>query len=215
MTWYANQIFGPPRPEVVAALRAEFPGGVFLLHDLPVGWEPGSGPLPMPAEGLLVVRELCHPHNSGRPSSWFDEDGISWLLCDDHPGEPVFIPDRVSAEGTEGVHYPPAALLRFLSWLSAETDSVLSLYCVGYWGGDVDYAYSWVFEGRSGAGKVYIDAGDEVLVWDRRVPSDHPRELIQSGYVLLHTLDHHGVYLDGGYFDAHRRGFDWQPYRVD
>ena len=102
MTWYANQIFGPPRPEVVAALRAEFPGGVFLLHDLPVGWEPGSGPLPMPAEGLLVVRELCHPHNSGHPSSWFDEDGISWLLGDDHPGEPVFIPDRVSAERTEG-----------------------------------------------------------------------------------------------------------------
>ena len=135
------------------------------------------------------MRELCHPHNSGYPSSWFGEDGISWLLCDDHPGEPVFIPDRVSAERTEGVHYPPAAVLRFLSWLSAETDSVLSLYCVGYWGGDVDYAYSWVFEGRSGAGKVYIDAGDEVLVWDRRVPSDHPRELIQSGYVLLHTLD--------------------------
>ena len=42
-----------------------------------------------------------------------------------------------------------------------------------------------------------------------------PRELIQSGYVLLHTLDHHGVYLDGGYFDAHRSGFDWEPYRVD
>jgi hypothetical protein len=33
--------------------------------------------------------------------------------------------------------------------------------------------------------------------------------------VLNLALGHHGVHLDGGYSEAHTRGFDWPRYRLD
>jgi hypothetical protein len=221
-------VFAEPRPEVIAALRAEFPEGLYLLRGLRAGWREDAGQLPMPEQGLLVVRELCHPQSEVYPTVWFGDDGVSWLLPDDiYLDEPVLVPAHVSAgddgrqAGREGFDYPPQSLLRFLSRLSAATDTVVSLYYAFYWGGDIEQAYSWVFERRRGVGKVYVHLShcdtnqtDEVAVWDQSGP-DHLPEIAVSGDVLTLTLDHHEVRLEGGWFAAHARDFDWDRYRIE
>jgi len=95
----------------------------------------------MPEQGLLVVRELCDPRHDESPADWFQQDAVSWLLPDRYPDEPVLVPTP-TVEGThalvEGANYPPASLQRFLSRLSADTTSVVSLYFACHWGGDLE-----------------------------------------------------------------------------
>ncbi|KQR17432.1 hypothetical protein [Cellulomonas sp. Leaf334] len=192
MTWFAHQVFAEPRPDVIAPLRHAFGDALFRVADLPAHWSPGSAPLSMPTQGLLVVRELCAP-----------------------PGD-----------DPSGVH-PPLGLLLLLRRISVATDSVVSLYCAGYWGGDIEYAQAWTFTGDGGGGRVHLHTVEEgrdahgsvesrpaVRSWDQHRPQDAP-EITLDGDVLTLVLDHHDVHLDGGYFAAHSRSFDWSRYRLD
>jgi hypothetical protein len=188
------------------------------------GHRPTEPTPPTAPQDLLVVRELCHP-GSGTAAAWFGNDAVSWHLPDTYLDEPVLTPTAVFVGNltwmlTGQDHAPPVALLRFLSRLSSSTDTVISLFCAQTWGGTFEYAYAWVFEGRSGAGKVYVlpcdlEKGDVpgVRVWDPRLP-DHPREIIVDGDVLTLVLDHYGIALNGGFFEPHTRAFDWNQHRI-
>jgi hypothetical protein len=217
VTWYAHQVFAEPRRDVVDALRPAFGDALFRISGLPAHWTK-SVPLEMPAEGLLVVRELCAPPGDDpdvTPWTWFGSDAVSWLVAPEAGDQPPFAPAAASAAlSSAGAGHPPADLLLLLRRVSVSTDTVVSLYGAGFWGGDIEYAYAWVFPGRTGGDRVYLHADDgSVQVWAREDPL-RPRRVVPGGDVLNMALGHHGVHLDGGYFEAHTRGFDWPRYRL-
>jgi hypothetical protein len=229
LTWYAHHVFASPA--ALVPLAAEFPGRVFHVRDLaeyrathrevfahllPSSTSPG-GPIErdvvegpkVPEDGLVVVRELCNPDSHA--TEWFGDDAVSWIgHGTPHPA--VLAPSRVL--GDDVYWAPPEALLGLLRALSRATRSPVSLCCVGTWGGDIDHAFAWVFDGRWDADYAYHLAGPARVVARNAAAPDDPRTIV-DGDVLTLTLVHHGVLLtDGGIFELHKRAFPWERHRV-
>jgi hypothetical protein len=100
---------------------------------------------------------------------------------------------------------------------------VLSLFLAGTWGGDLEYARGYVFDGAWGVDHTYVhddddDDDDEARPMRRRVRAtcslapDRAREIV-DGDVLTLTLVHHGLLLERGYFELHTRSFSWADHR--
>jgi hypothetical protein len=169
MTWYAQQVFATPRPDVIAALRA-LPGLSGHLHHVPHlnEWETSEevvgavlldpdGPKEVPRTirrgpklppgGLIVARELCDP--ATHAAEWFGQDAVSWLpLAAAGPanGEPAW-----SAEGDPATWEsaaPPASALRAFQDVARSTRTVVSYFTCFMWGGDTELAAAWVWDGE-------------------------------------------------------------------
>lgn len=229
MTWYAHHIFASPA--ALAPLAAELPGHVYHVRDLAEYRRtrsevyavtiPAPGGTPethyrnveegprLPSDGLVVVRELCEPETHA--AEWFGEDGIGW---EGHGKDaPGLLP---ALEGDDVCVSPPRELLAMLRTVSRDTRSVVSLCCIATWGGDLEYATSWVFDGAWNVDFIHHRPGDQsshhVKVWSSSSPGA-PR-IVADGNVLTLTLVHHGLLLSDGYFQLHTRDFPWDRHRV-
>jgi len=175
MTWYAQQVFAQPRPQVVAAIRA-LPGMRYApLYHVPhlnefaveeqvvdgIQFEPEGavdlhrtirrGPQ-LPVGGLLVLRELGWPC-ADSAGEWFDDDVVSWEALAETGTKlsgPMAELDRLFAGAPEGwkEDAPPLEVLGALQAIAASTRSVLSYFACHMWGGDTQYAFAWVFDGE-------------------------------------------------------------------
>lgn len=216
VTWYAHHVYaGPP---ALAPLAAGFPGHVYRVFDLDnyrrarrevfareiradgtgrnLEREVLEGPA-LAEGGLVVVRELAEPDSHA--FGWFGDDARSWH-GDGAPDPAVLAVDVDPA--------PPAPLLGLLRRLARDADTVVSLVCAATWGGDLEYAFAWVFDGWGD--RVYArDADGVVRAWS----SAGARVIVEGDVVTLAML-HHGFLLDGGYFELHTRRFPWSEHRV-
>jgi len=230
LTWYAHHIFAAPA--ALPSLVAEFSDRVFHVRDLaeykqtkrevfalmlPSSTSPG-GPVErdvvegpeVPEHGLVVVRELADPDSHA--TKWFGDDAVSWL-GHGTPDPAVLAPARVLGDGDSGALAPPEALLGLLRGISRATRSPVSLCCVGTWGGDLEYAFAWVFDGGWNTDHVYRSvANRRVHAWNAAAPAE-PRTIV-DGDVLTLTLIHHGLLLADGIFELHKRSFPWERHRA-
>jgi hypothetical protein len=218
MTWYAHHIFAAPA--ALEQLAAAFPGHVFHVRNLDEykptrhevsalmlganGLEPMIGSIVegprLPAAGLVVVRELAEPDS--HVFKRFRESAVSWYGV----GEPD--PDVIRVSVDEPA---PESLLGFLRRLSRATSSVVTMFCAATWGGDLEYAHAWVFDGEWDADRVYVyEEKHQVRAWATREAS----RVIVDGDVLTLALLHHGVMLEAGQFELHKRAFPWDRHRV-
>lgn len=251
MTWYAQQVFAQPHDDVIAALQAipdfanaiyhvphlremEFEeqvvDGVILGDDGPVDLHRTvrRGPM-LPAEGLLVVRELCGS-GDGHCAEWFGEDAVFW----DTTGDVLPASDDTSLQYDIGFANapdwwpsvaPPTAMLRQLQALADTTKSMIAYYACHMWGGDIECNFGWVWDGQRQSacfyrGVVATDAdGKEVTgfytdLTGAYVVDPTGRRLIVNGDVLTLILLHFGLLLRDGYFELHTRSFPWDKYRL-
>jgi hypothetical protein len=230
VTWYAHHVFAEPRPDVVAALRAVFPDSLYHVPDLrrydAVRSEvyaieitdTGSVPEyrevidrePFPRGGLLVVRELCAPVDpdgySEHCREWFGAAATSWSPVPSSERGPILVP------AADALPRPPEELLGFLRRVSRDTASVVSFFGAHTWGGDLEYATAWVFDGRDGVDTVYAESttDDHAVMTGSR----GEKRVIDHGDALTLTLLHHGALLDRGLFKLHGRSFPWAEYRL-
>ena len=252
MTWYAQQIFAQPRENVVASLRAipqianaiyhvphlrnmeskeNVVDGVIFGDDGPIDLyrTVRRGPR-LPADGLLVVRELCASGDE-HCSEWFGEEGISWdnvgenvQPCDDA----ILQCDKVFADAPEwwsGIA-PPDKMLRQFQLLAEQTHSVIAYYACHMWGGDVECVFGWVWDGERRLSRFYRgvasadgegreSTGFYTDLTGAYVVDRVGRRLIVDGDVLTLILLHFGLMLRDGYFELHTRAFPWDEYKLE
>src|SRR5262249_14372873 len=154
---------------------------------------------PFPPGGLLVVRELCPPADpDGHEADcrrWFGDDATSWSAVPAGERGPILVP------AADALPHPPEELLGFLRRLSRDTASVVRLFGAHGWGGDVEYATGWVFDGTADLDVVY----GESTTYNAALKTGSRGEtrVIENGDALTLTLLHHGAQLDGGMFRLH------------
>lgn len=239
MTWYAHQVFAEPSQEVISAFSAHaaLRRGLYRIEHLkefqtikkelygvlftPQGSVPEyrvvtEGPK-LPLGGLLVARELCAPNSGAR--EWFSPYDISWAGVREEGAPDPLLTRRIFSGDVDNLvvaEAPPEEFLRWLQSTARRTKTVISYFAKHTWGGDTEYAFGWVFNGRSDAATAFIEAREQgcagLLLRHGQLLQ---REFIVDGDALTWTLLQHGLLLQRGYFELHTRSFPWERYRLN
>jgi len=202
-----NQIFAEAARPVVSRLGSVRPHLFHIKEVRGHPWPSEDTVHGLPPGGLLVGREFCD-EEAWEPG---ERDAmISWNRLVGTPDLELEVePDALVAEQPDlrESDVPPPAFLRFLKSLAAETGTVVSYYAAASFGGELDFAYSWVFGARERAfvfqspGMVRELGGGE-----------GPR--LMEGEVIVWTLRHHGLLLRTPYFAPHTLEWDWSKHRL-
>lgn len=216
MTWFANSIFAEPKPAVIASLctSPEMAQGLYLVKDLAdFQWFDPQVRHGLPAEGLLVGREVC---DLGSPAArWHADKAISWHALVGPATVPVLQPEVILSSPALADSdlallqevFPPIEFLRYLKWLNLTSQSLVSYYACATWGGEVEVEFAWVFTEMD---RLYIFRDHEtVLVYGAK----HSVEVV-PGTVLNLVLRHYGIDLPSQYFALCTRAFEWNLYRI-
>jgi hypothetical protein len=250
MTWYAQQLFAEPNSGVIEALRdrlglsnaiyyvphlldmqteEQVVDGILLRSEGSVNiLRTTRGGPQLPPKGLLVVREMCASGDD--VTEWFGEDAVFW---DDLNEEAVASPDPLldfaivfesAPDWWRNVAPPPAILSRFQA-VAETTKSMVAYYTCHTWGGDIECAFGWLWDGQRGTSSFYraVIATDEGgkettgfytdTAGALAIDSDGERFIV-NGDVLTLLLLHFGLLLRDGYFALHTRSFPWERYKL-
>ena len=255
MAWYAHHVFATPTDDTLTAFAAHaaLRRGLYLIEHLrefeTTRQEVDAirvtleGPVTeyktvtvgprLPRGGLLVVRELCGPSSGAQ--EWFSPYDISWSGIEvAGPDEPLYDLRALAAKADAGSaliaplsERPPAGFLRFLRATAESTRSVVTFLAKNTFGGDTEYAFGWVFDGKRGEHAVFVEATQDgvpgLLVHTQSgaptgdgtdAPPALAPEFIVAGDALTHALLRHGLQISSGYFPLHTRSFPWERYRM-
>jgi hypothetical protein len=232
MTWYANRIYVNASDAAIQALRAEpaLAGHLFLLSgSLPASWQPGSGELALPGAGLVVVREVGpsdsdddsdqvaaifgEPRAPGRRDhSWYGpSEWLSWDALRGPAEVAVRVPDVPELAACD---VPPRAFLQYLANLRASCGGAVTYYLGRTFGGGFEGEAAWVFAEREVLYCHRVPQNVNVGPTDEVVVADANGQRVIHDDVLRLALAHHGLHLPTGYFEPHRRRFDWEGRRL-
>jgi hypothetical protein len=246
MAWEAQQLLFQPHPEIIAALRAipSLEGHVYHIPHLrdftttseepfAVIFPPEGGPtrrvsrtvirIPaFPPGGLLIVREFGAPEDVGMPLVNWNCFELTPLDAPSPLGAPPV--EQCFADGADPrlERNPPDSLRRAAAALAHRTRTVSAYVGIETWGGDLEYALAWVFDGRSNRATFLRDARDTATQTDPHDPglpgvlevTATDTRFIAAGDVLTLTLLHFGVLLRTGYFEPHTSSFPWDRYQI-
>lgn len=247
MAWGASQLFFQRDPAILAALRAipsleghlydvphlldlatrsEEPFAVLLSEDGQSTKQVNRGVTRVPAfppGGLLVVQALADPEEGDGPwaVNWncFDQTALDVpmpLACP--PLEWCF----TGAAAGWGQYNPPGSLCRAAAALAHETRTVAAYLSIETWGGDLEYAIGWVWDGRAGRA-TFLHATSAMQGDDEPRANGLPGAIevtpagsrfVAGGDVVSLALLHFDVLLKSGYFEPHTSRFPWERYRV-
>jgi hypothetical protein len=230
MTWYASQIFAQPTPSV-RQLFADNPmltNHLYLVnhlegHQWPQAPEdPWSRRHGLPAEGLLVVRELCQP---GTPEfAWQGTDAVAWDKIESSERLPILRLTHLPTVSNGKIYFdnqwagghPPIAFLKVLKEVSATTRTTVCFYHHAS-GAErsAGQEIAWLFGAED---CVYVGYYPE-YEWVSKFTADGASQLPGVGHeegktVLQHVLNYFGLELSSRYFASHTRDFDWQQYKI-
>ncbi len=205
MGWFCTEIIAQPSPRIIELLR-KTPGVDRSLYFVPA--VPGPLSTNFPKSGLVFVRNVGFV-------LWGDEVAVPW------PEPPVGVDvalsiprdlPKVQTEEVKDVSPTlPESFLRYLKWLSGETQSVVAYYTDFSWGGPSENQLAWIFEPRAPRERVYCGLFGEPRV---RVYREGVKPSEEHGTALAMTLWRLGVDAPKWEFAPHRSGFDWSLYRV-
>lgn len=227
MTWYANQIYGRPLPEVVTALSRQplLKRRMFLIDDLDgicFAWTRerffSSDPTlnrreikhGLPPGGLLAVYPVLSENGYTRRNPprlefydyFFDDErsppAAKWAAIRTSVDVPILLP-----AGWDVASFP-MGLLRFLKSVSVETDSPLVWYWCAMWGGSIEQEAGWAFDRVD---HVYYWADDEAAI---DLTSEGQR-IVRDRTTLQLLMSHVGLDLPTHFFALHT-SFDWARY---
>lgn len=199
MAWFCNEIIAQPSARLFDALREvdEFAEHIFFVEAVP-GAKPN-----FPPGGLVFVRDVGEPGAFNTKRSWLAVPERRSPELAISPG----LPKVITMGGEEHALSPPERFLRFLKWLSAESDSVVAYYSAFSWGGQLEREYAWTFNPWE---MVFCDAGQgQIRIFQENdVPWQGP------GDVLVSTLERLGIESPEWNFHPHDRSFSWDRYRM-
>jgi len=120
MTWFAEEILAPARPEVIEEF-ASFLGyrdSLYVIHEIPPHpWWPDEVRHGVPPEGLLVVRPVGEP---GVHDEWHGTPVIPWLPPPGRGAVALQIaPADVKLDDVSPEVLPPRDFLAYLKHVSA------------------------------------------------------------------------------------------------
>lgn len=253
MTWYAQQVFAEPHPLVIDAFRG-LPGfgkalyyiphlkdfqcedqivdGMIMEGDemVPLLRTIQRGPQ-LPANGLLIARELCASDADSDSTEWFGEDAIAWDSLVDQtlaPADSLLDMSKVFLDAPDwwANQAPPPSVLSRFKQIAETTKTAVGYFSCNMWGGDVESAFGWIWDGRRGTSCFYRavttpdEEGKEATGFYTDMAGafaidDLERRFIVNGDVLTLMLLHFGVLLRDGYFELHTGSFPWERYRLE
>jgi hypothetical protein len=229
MTWFASQIYAEPTPKVIAILSTypTLSRGLYLLKGpLHHNW-PNSNYVrhTFPADGLLVVREVCNPDQCKNPHTdrvevdFHRENAISWANIDG-PGEiDVILPLELPAQAGDKIitmnptpSYPPKTLLRFLKHINMLTNTVITYYHhETYANWQYEQEFAWVFDTED---RVLVRYGNQYILQYTTSGASRITLDRNARSVLWLVLKPYGLVLPSDYFAPHTRDFDWSRYKL-
>jgi hypothetical protein len=168
----------------------------------------------LPAEGLLVVRELCQP---GSPEfEWQGKNAVGW----DKLTGPARLPALQLAHLPSvsngkvyfdahwaGVH-PPIPFLKYLKEVSSTTSSTVCFYH------HASGAERWVFGEEDCVYSAFDPGYESVSKYTAIGNSQWPGVGPEGKTVLQLVLNYFGLVLLSRYFAPHTRYFNWQQYKI-
>jgi hypothetical protein len=249
MAWSTQELLFQPRPEIIAALRAvpSLEGHLYHIPNLrdlaktgeepfAMVFPPDAGPAEevsrtvtrvpaFPPAGLVVVSGFVDPEDGQSSLDW----GVNWNcfeFTEMDEASPIDCPTPEAcfsgAPDWLAKHNPPESLRRAAAALAHRTRSVAAYLGIEMWGGDLEYAVAWVWDGRTGRctflrdtsrDESGNDAGNDEPPGAVEVTAGHSR-FIAAGDVLTLAMQHFDVLLRDGYFEPHTSSFPWDRYRI-
>lgn len=172
------------------------------------GRRPGPLSANFPKAGLVFVRNVGYVLPGDQtPVPWPEPPpGVDIALS-----IPPDLPKVRTMDGQDVSLELPESFLRFLKWLSTETEPVVAYFTDFSWGGPFENELAWIFEPRAPRERVYCGIYGERRI---RVYRESVKPSEDEATVLAMTLWRLGVDAPKWEFQPHYSNFDWSKYRV-